>query len=162
MNDEVLYENKTIPRKSIIENGIKIYYKKNVTLRIAIVLIDFYNFVLGCNFWFKKNYIQLFYCLFFCFCILFVHKITYLIMKKKQKYSFDLERTYRFYDDRLEVTTEISKLIITYDKIKMAFENNKEFYMVFERSLLCIDKNNFVIGNNESFEKFIKNKVKFK
>ena len=162
MNDEVLYENKTIPRKSIIENGIKIYYKKNITLRIAMAIISFYNFVLGCNFWFKKNYIQSFYCLFFYICILFIHKITYLIMKKKQKYSFDLERTYRFYDNRLEVMTKISKLIITYDKIKIAFENNEIFYMVFERYLICIDKNNFVIGNNVSFDKFIKNKVNFK
>ena len=161
MIEEVLYENKSNSR-SIGEDGFKIYLKKNIALRIIKIISYFFIFKSILDSWKKEDYILVLYCIFLFFCLLFHTKISYLIVKKKQKYSFDLERTYKFYDNRFEVVTEISKSIIPYDRIKIAFENEKAFYMVFERSLFCIDKNGFIVGNNINFDKFIKSKVKFK
>lgn len=102
---------------------------------------------------------------YFCLCLFFYTFylcIKYFIAKKRQKYSFSLERTYRFYNNRFEIITDISKLVLAYDKIKLAFENDKTFYMIFEYSLICIDKYNFEINHDIDFNYFIKNKVNFK
>jgi hypothetical protein len=162
MDDKVLYENKTSFNKSLFINGLRIYLKKDKIIKIPRVIMIFLILICDLKYLVDKDYFQIFLylpCLLF---ILFMHKIFYFIAKKHQKYSFNLEKTYKFYNNKFEIITDISKLILTYDKIKLAFENDEAFYMIFEKKLICIDKNNFKINHDIDFNYFIKSKINFK
>ena len=162
MNEKILYKNKTIITKSIFINGIKIYFKKRKIVKILRIIMIFLILICDLKYLVDKDYVQIFLFMPILLYILFMHKIFYFIATKKQKYTFNLEKTYRFYNNRLEIITDISKLTVAYDKIKFAFENDEAFYMIFEHSLICIDKNNFNINHDIDFNYFIKAKVNFK
>ena len=162
MNDKVLYENKTSFSKPVFINGIKIYLKKHKIFKILRVVMIFLILIYDLKYLIDKNYFRILLYLPHLLTIIFMHKIFYFIATKKQKYTFNLEKTYRFYNNRLEIITDISKLTVAYDKIKFAFENDEAFYMIFEHSLICIDKNNFNINHDIDFNYFIKAKVNFK
>ena len=162
MEEKILYENITKFNKLMIINGFKIYLKKYKITRILRIIGIFLTSIYNVKFFIEKDYFQILLWLPYLLFFVFIHKVNYFIAKKRQKYTLNLKRIYKFYNDRLEIITEISKLTITYDKIKFAFENSEAFYMVFEYRLICIDKNGFNISNNINFDYFIKNKVNFK
>lgn len=98
---------------------------------------------------------------FLSFYFLFMHLVFYFVAKKRQKYTFNLEKTYRFYSDRLEVMTNINYLVVSYDILRFAFEDSNTFYMIFENRLMCINKNGFEDGYDIGFDCFIKKEVNF-
>lgn len=165
MNNEIFFENKTNFKEKIVLYGYKICSRRANFLKILKILKIVYlviSSVSALYLLFKKDYLRMIFHLFFIFLILFNYKIVYFIARRQQKYNFYLEKTYKFYENKLEVITDISKLTLIYNKINIAFENSDAFYMVFENRLMCIDKTGFTVGNATHFDSFIKSKIRFK
>lgn len=101
---------------------------------------------------------------YFSYLVFFIAYIFIIyIIKRQNKYSYDLEQIGNFYENRLEIKTDIFSLVVVYDKIYSAIEKDKAFYLLFESHIICIDKIVFLKeGELANFSRFIKGKIVFK
>ena len=65
---------------------------------------------------------------------------------------------YKFYDDHFEVNVRYRSLYVDYKIISEVVEEEKNYYIILNKSGLFIDKNSFVIGTGENMLNFLNKK----
>lgn len=65
---------------------------------------------------------------------------------------------YKFYDDHFEVNVSDRSLYVDYKIISEVVEEEKNYYIILNKSGLFIDKNSFVIGTGENMLNFLNKK----
>lgn len=169
-NEKILFENKTTWNKSLLLEGSKILANKVAHIKklriICSCILIFLIFALSRSLFMEyKLSMILFSFATGMYVAIFLYLFTYLrksanFSVKNQKYTFKLERTHRIYDDRLEISTSVSKLVIPYHMFNFACETDDAFFLLFETLIVCISKNGFTIGTPNDFSGFIKTKIK--
>lgn len=71
---------------------------------------------------------------------------------------YQVEMTYRFYEDRLEQETDKTELTVPYDRIKVVYETTKCMIFFFDRKVIIMDKLSFIDCEYENVIEFIQEK----
>lgn len=168
-NEKILFENKSTWNKSLLLEGSKIFANKVQHIKkrkiICSCFLIFFIFGLPFSLYIEDQALTIL-CSFatgmyatVLLCLFVYSRNAANLSVKKQKHTFKLERTHRIYDDRLEVSTSLSKLVIPYHMFDFACETDDAFFLFFEAQIVLISKNGFTIGTPNDFSNFIKTKI---
>lgn len=167
---EPLFKNKTLLSEENYLDLVEFHQKKNNWKYWM------YNFIFSCLFIFliishivMHNYLYIFI-FSFCFIIFLVYRFVYPYYKtskelKSDKVQHNLENYYLFYEKYIKIKNKLGVSKIRYYKLYKVYENENYFYIYLNKTnAFILDKSGFLIGNVESFKKFMKGKVwlKFK
>ncbi len=162
MNGDVLFKIKTRLSKPLLIDGVKFYLRKRKFFTFYRIFAISLSLIFGTLSMIWKHYGLALFFLFILIYLLYIHHFYHYILKKQSKYSYDLEQECNFYEDRLEIKTDIFNLIVMYSKVHAAVEKDKAFYLLFEYWIICIDKGAFVKEKElDNFKRFIRSKIVF-
>ena len=165
---EPLFKNKTnLSKKNYIEL-VKFHQNKNnwkyflYTAFYAFLFIICISIQIASKYYFPAI-------LFFLFFLAFLaYRLIEPVYKTKKEYQSEkiqknLVNYYLFYEKYLRIRNKMGNFKLKYNKIYKAFENDNFFYLYINKDYAFIlEKSGFLIGNADSFEKFLKNKLRFK
>lgn len=165
---QVLFKNKTILSTQNYTQLLKFHQKKNngkyflytATFALLFVICISYQIV-------GKNYL-IALLLFALFTGFLSYRFIQPYYKTKKEYHSDkvqknLVNQYCFYDKYFEISNTLGNSKFKYYKLYRVYETSNYFYLYLNKTnALIIEKAGFMIGNSNSFKKFIKTKVGFK
>ncbi len=167
---KILYKNKTVLSKKNYMNLVEFHQKKNnwkywlYTFYISALLVIIVSFLIASGFIFQSLFLLI------CFIVFLIYRFIYPYYKTSKELHSDkiqknLVNYYFFYEKYFKVKNKLGDSKINYTKLYRVYENENYFYLYFDKdNAFIVEKSGFLIGDVESFENFIKNKVwiKFK
>lgn len=167
---EPLFKNKTVLSKENYMNLVEFHQKKNnwkywsYTGIISILFVIAIAFQIANSDYLRILIISIFFVGFLLYRFInpYYKTVKEIQSDKVQK---SLINYYFFYEKFFKIKNELGSSKIKYHKLYKVYENEDYFYLYLDKSnALIVKKSGFMIGNADSFEKFIKSKVwiKFK
>lgn len=149
----LLFKNETIISKEKIKKVNKYANAKRVNL-ISIIKFSICLFIIIYSiFLLNKNNIETIIYILFA-----IWGLKNTVIKKIRKEKL----IYKFYDDHFEVNVSDRSLYVDYKIISEVVEEEKNYYIILNKSGLFIDKNSFVIGTGDNMLNFLKEKFNIK
>lgn len=165
---EPLFKNKTVMSRENYIHLLEFHQKKNnwkYWLYTAFFSVSFI-FCTAVHIVNKNYSFALLFFLFFFGFLLYRFIEPYRKTEKElqsDKIQNNLVNYYFFYEKCFKVKNKLGNNTVKYHKLYKAYENENYFYLYLNKNVaFIIDKSGFTIGNEKSFEKFLKNKMWFK
>ena len=149
----LLLKNETIISKEKIKKVNKYANAKRVNLISIFKFIICLFIIIYSIFLLNKNNIETIIYILFA-----IWGLKNTVIKKIRKEKL----IYKFYDDHFEVNVSDRSLYVDYKIISEVVEEEKNYYIILNKSGLFIDKNSFVIGTGDNMLNFLKEKFNIK
>ena len=168
IKDEILYKNKTRYTKDAYTKFLEFHQKKfglkNKLYTLYVLLVLAFLIVINIKY---TNYLNIVFI--GLIAVLFLgFKIFYPERKIKKEYNSEkftkeIEFTFIFYDKYMHISNGKESQKVKYKKLYKIYETDSYFYIYLNDNLaFSLKKDNFSIGKEEEFFKFMKKKIGIK
>ncbi len=167
---EPLFKNKTTLSEKNYLDLVQFHQKKNnwkywiYTAIVSILFVVIISYQVANHVYLHVSILAIFFIGFLLYRFVYPYYKTGKELKS-DKVQNSLVNYYLFYDKYFKIKNKLGNSKIRYYKLYRVYESKNFFYLYLDKNnAFILEKSGFVIGNIDSFRKFMKNKMwlKFK